>query len=132
MNSLDCTIHFHKQPFFYWLRLLTCLVRTHFLLLAWYGSMLLFWSRSARANWSYLSFPPKGRDTSLPFLLALFFSSSPRYSLGQINLSPTSPSPSYSFAQINLSPIPLLPSLATWTSNLSPFPLPCLPVRTKF
>ena len=50
-----------------------------FLLIAWNGGMLLFRSRSEKRTRSKFSFPLNGRDSLLPFWLALFYSPSPFY-----------------------------------------------------
>ena len=92
------------------------MVRACFLLVAWYGSMLLFWSRSAQPTRPYFSLPPEGRDSSLLLWLIILYSSSPWYSLGQIDPYPTSISV-FSFSwTIILSRIPLLPFLPTRTN----------------
>ena len=64
------------------------LIQAFSLLVAWNGSMLLFWSRSGKGTWSLFSFPLNGRDTSLLFWLALLYSPSP-FLLGQLFSSPT-------------------------------------------
>ena len=61
------------------------LVQANFLLVAWNGSMLLFWSRSGKETRSLFAFPLKGRDSLLLFWLALLYS--PFY-LDKIILSP--------------------------------------------
>ena len=56
-----------------------CLVQAFFLLIAWNGSMLLFWCRSGKRTRSLLSFPLNGWDCSLLFWLALLYSPSAFY-----------------------------------------------------
>ena len=53
-----------------------CLVPANFLLVAWNGSMLLFWSRSGKETRSLFAFPLNGRDSLLLFWLALLYSPS--------------------------------------------------------
>ena len=69
-----------------WLPLLTCLVQANFLLVAWYGSKLLFWSRSAKPTRSKISFSLNGRDSLLLMTFSLLLFS---LLLRQIILCPT-------------------------------------------
>ena len=59
-----------------------------FLLVAWNGSKLFFWSRSWKRTRSSFAFPLSGWDSLLLFWLALLYSPSP-FLLGQIFSSPT-------------------------------------------
>ena len=89
-----------------------CLVQADFLLVAWNGSMLLFWSRSGKETRSLFTFPVNGRYSSLLFWLALLYFLSP-FSLGQFISLPT---PFLSFAFLDksfLRPIALLSPLLT-------------------
>ena len=83
-----------QELFSYWLQLLTSLIQANFLLVAWYSSMLLYWSRSAKPTGSKFSFSLNGRDSSdllypslfLPFTWTSYSESnslSPFYSFGQ-------------------------------------------------
>ena len=63
--------------------LIACLVQAGFLLVAWKGNMLLFWSRSGKLTRSKICFPLNRRDSSFLFWLALLYFFSPFYSLGQ-------------------------------------------------
>ena len=78
--------------------------------------MLLFWSQSVQPTWSKFSFAPNGQDSPLLFWLALLFSCSPRYPLGQTILSPASSPFSYFLGQIFPGPIPFSFSLGNWTN----------------
>ena len=109
----------HKQflqiltgAFSYRLQLPTMADTSHFLLFAWNGSMLLFWSRSGKGTHSLFSFPLNGRDSLLLFWLALLFSPSP-FLLGQIISSPTPFLPFAFLEKTFISPIPLVFSLRT-------------------
>ena len=56
-----------------------CLVQAYFLLVAWNGSMLLFWSRSGKLTRSLFSFPVNGREFLLLFWLVFLYYPSPSY-----------------------------------------------------
>ena len=138
MNCWDCTKNFLKifkqELFSYWLQLLTSLIQANFLLVAWYGSMLLYWSRSAKPTGSKFSFSLNGRDSSdllypslfLPFTWTSYSESnslSPFYSFGQ-NYSKSNSFFLLLFGQkYSKSKLPLLVALLG-KKNLSPTPNP--------